>query len=184
MPTVYGPNYSNYNSLYSKPESKIPNQELGKDEFLKLLIAQLRNQDPMNPMQDTEFIAQMAQFSALEQTIKMYNSLEAMRTSMNMLLNQSLLTQGAALIGKEAVGIDNTGQEVFGRINSIKLSDSFLQVMIGDTLVNLENIIEIKEAIGEEIPEEELSEEGIPGEGLPEVEPSEETGEIADEKQI
>ena len=51
-------------------------QNLDKDAFLKLLITQLSNQDPLNPMEDKEFIAQMAQFSTLEQIQAMNNTLE------------------------------------------------------------------------------------------------------------
>ena len=57
------------------------NDTLGKDAFLKLLIAELSNQDPLNPMDDREFISQMATFSELEQMQNMNKTLETMADS-------------------------------------------------------------------------------------------------------
>ena len=86
-----------YLSSYSKPVKETGNSNLGKDAFLQLLITQLQNQDPTNPMDDRDFIAQMAQFSSLEQ-------MQNMTSSMNSLLEsqqQSQLMNYSTFIGKE-----------------------------------------------------------------------------------
>ncbi|MBS4198959.1 flagellar hook assembly protein FlgD [Bacillus sp. FJAT-49732] len=86
--------------LYSsvqKREVKTGNDILGKDDFLKLLMVQLQNQDPTNPMQDREFIAQMATFSSLEQMTNMNKSIE----TLVQYESQSSLISLSQFVGKE-----------------------------------------------------------------------------------
>jgi len=66
-------------SLYLHNQSKrTPSSELGKDEFMKILMAQLQHQDPLSPMDDREFISQMATFSSLEQMMNMSSSIDTL----------------------------------------------------------------------------------------------------------
>jgi flagellar basal-body rod modification protein FlgD len=91
---------SGYGAVNSNPKNK--NNVMGKDDFLKLMLTQMRNQDPMNPMESSEFAAQLAQFTSVEQLM---NLNEAMKVSLdaNYMLSQSINnTLAATLIGKEA----------------------------------------------------------------------------------
>ena len=74
-------------------------KELGQQDFLKMLIAQLENQDPLDPQDATEFTAQLAQFNSLDQLMAMRSSMDALTSVQNEA--QSLAT--ASLIGREAL---------------------------------------------------------------------------------
>ncbi len=86
-----------YYSSYKPPTRQTGNSELGKDAFLQLLITQLQHQDPTNPMDDREFIAQMAQFSSLEQMQNMTKAIESLLLSQQ----QTQLMNYTTFVGKE-----------------------------------------------------------------------------------
>lgn len=69
------------NTYYAPQVQREIKQDLDKDAFLRLLVTQLANQDPTNPMEDRDFIAQMAQFSSLEQMVNMTKQIEKMATT-------------------------------------------------------------------------------------------------------
>lgn len=91
---------------------------LDKDAFFKLLTTQLSYQDPLEPMDNTEFVSQMAQFSSLEQ-------MENMNSTMSEFLKNQSLAESAGLIGKTVETVDSeTGQQFLGEVNSVEKDNS------------------------------------------------------------
>ncbi|MDR1212065.1 MAG: flagellar hook assembly protein FlgD [Spirochaetaceae bacterium] len=84
-------------------ENKMPVQTLGKDEFLKILLTQLAHQDPTAPMEDKEFIAQMAQFSTLEQMSGMARDFAQLKTILIGSEAQASLGKGVELVDGEEI---------------------------------------------------------------------------------
>ena len=83
------------------------NGQLGKDDFLRLFVAQLQHQDPLKPMEDKEFMGQMASFSTLEQVAKLATANEKLATSLS--LSGSLGFIGRTVTYKDAAGEIKTG---------------------------------------------------------------------------
>lgn len=84
-----------------------PGGAMGKDQFLKLLIAQLQNQDPMNPMQGDQMATQLAQFSSLEQLQQINANLTAQQTASGSLLGAVQSTSAIGAIGHVVTAIGN-----------------------------------------------------------------------------
>lgn len=137
--------------LSQKPDDrKTGNSQLGKDEFLKILMAQLQNQDPTNPMKDNEFIAQMAQFSSLEQMTNMTQAFEKFASGQQ----QTQLIQYNTFVGKQVKWHELTDKfdennkpiinEGTGTIGSVKFLDGTVEFTLADgKKINPGNISEV-----------------------------------------
>lgn len=124
---------NNYLGQPYEPVREVKNQ-LGKDEFLKILIIQLQNQDPLNPMEDKDFIAQMAQFSTLEQIQNMGRDFQSMKAM--------------GLIGKMVYGeidIENSSNivPVLGKVGSVTYHEGLVKLQVGNYTLDLEDLIVI-----------------------------------------
>ncbi len=104
---------------------KVSSRELDKDDFLKILITQLQHQDPTNPMEDREFIAQMAQFSSLEQITNMAGSFSKLSGVLASSEAQSLLGKTVDVQDGAAAVTGRVEQVVRGEYPLIKVNGKF-----------------------------------------------------------
>lgn len=108
-------------------------KSLGQSDFLKLLTTQMTNQDPMNPISDTDQIAQLAQFSSLQ--------------SMNALLTNSQLDGASNMIGKIVTASDVNGHSITGTVDSAQLSSGAVYVTINGEQYAYTTITKVKAAL-------------------------------------
>lgn len=111
---------------------RLPKQSLGQEDFLKLLTLQLTKQDPMKPMEDTSFMAQMAQFTSLEQSSQMAQDMAAMRAEFS---QQSAY----AMIGKN-VTVDTGDGQTSGLVDSVESTADGLRIRVGGELYSLSQV--------------------------------------------
>jgi flagellar basal-body rod modification protein FlgD len=98
---------------------------LGKDDFLKLLVGQLKNQDPMNPTSDTDFIGQMAQFSQLEQTTNMAKASDKEAVDQRG-------SRAVALLGRSVTYPDpSTGASTTGMVQRVEWAAGLPSLTVG-----------------------------------------------------
>ncbi|KON89085.1 flagellar hook capping protein [Sporosarcina globispora] len=140
---------SNYQSQTRKTGSDI----LGKDDFLKILMTQLQNQDPMNPMQDKDFIAQMATFSSLEQMTNMNKTMEkfVQANEQNQLISYNQFVGKNVTWHKLNASDDPTQpptiEEGNGKVASIQFKDNSVVFILEDgTKLEPANISQVNEA--------------------------------------
>ncbi len=120
----------------SETTTRTPGGELGKEEFLQLLVCQMKNQDPLEPEKDTDFIAQLAQFSALEQ--------------MQNLNETALNSQAFSLVGKSVIlnTTSTNGQvnEVSGVVDYITMKNGKAHLSVNGQLYSIDDLVTVKDS--------------------------------------
>ena len=109
-------------------------QVLGQEDFLKLLAVQFQSQDPMKPMEDTAFIAQMAQFSALDQSSTLVQQMTQLRA------NQDIATANS-YIGRQVTLDAGDDQLVSGEVTGVDLSDGTARLIVGDYTYPISSVL-------------------------------------------
>jgi flagellar basal-body rod modification protein FlgD len=111
------------------PQASSLGSQLGEDAFLKLLTAQLQNQDPLNPMDDTQSVAQLAQFSALQASTELKDAFSSFESNFSVM-------QSAGLLGKtvSAQATDSNGSvsTVTGTVKTISVIDGQPEFTLAD----------------------------------------------------
>lgn len=110
--------------------------QLGKDTFLKLLVAQLRYQDPANPANSTEFMAQTAQFSQVEK-------LEQLAQQNASMLNAQRAMSAGAMVGQTVSYVDENGVTQTGMVTSVRIDSSESVAMVNGSRVPMGRLTEV-----------------------------------------
>ena len=123
-----------YKNLDSENINKVRgSSDLGKDEFMKLLTTQMQYQDPLNPQSDQDFIAQLAQFSSLEQ-------MQNLNSTFNNTSAYSLIDKYVEIEHSEANGEHKSAE---GIVDSVKINKNGAQVIIDGQSFDIEDVYKV-----------------------------------------
>lgn len=115
-------------------------KELDRDAFLQLLVLQMQNQDPLEPMDNTDMIAQLAQFSTLEQMNNLTKSFDTLSNN----VDQLSFLSASALVGRTVTGLDSSGASVSGTIEGVVLDKGTVYFTVDGQWIPMANVKQVK----------------------------------------
>ena len=111
--------------------------ELTMGDFIKMMVAELENQDPMNPMSNTEMLQQISQMRSITSNDRLTTSIESLS------LGQALST-ASSLIGKTIIGVNSLNQSVTGKVDKVTIEDGEAKLFVGSSIINVGNVTSIE----------------------------------------
>lgn len=121
------------NSNYSTSTNSDRMNDLTMADFIKMMTAELQNQDPTNPMSNTDMLSQIGQIRSITSNDKLSSSIEALT------LGQSLST-ASSLIGKNVTGSDKNDNPISGKVDKITIEDGVTSLHIGSSEITISSI--------------------------------------------
>lgn len=117
--------------------------------FLQLMLAQLENQDPTEPMENTEWLSQLAQYSSLEQMTAMNENMESIASSIDSMHSSvgtnAVISQTLSLVGKDVTVQTEDGKEINGSVQEAKFDGGNGYIKVGDKYYSIGSITSIRE---------------------------------------
>ena len=129
---------SGSSSIASVSASSDRMNELTMSDFIKMMVAELENQDPMNPMNNTEMLQQISQIRSITSNDQLTNSIGSLT------LGQALST-ASGLIGKTVTGVNSIGEEVEGKVDKVTIESGEAVIHVGYSNIKVGSISSIKE---------------------------------------
>ena len=118
-------------------------KDLDINQFLQLMVSELTNQDPLNPMDNTQLVQQLGELRSIAASDQLTTTLQSMQT-------QQSLTTASSLIGKTVTALGSDGQDVTGEVTSVSVevdqkdnTKRTYQLKIGDQSIDLRNVREV-----------------------------------------
>jgi flagellar basal-body rod modification protein FlgD len=124
--------------------------QLDKDAFLQLLVLQMQNQDPLEPVDNSEMLAQLAQFSALEGQNNLNENFEVMSGN----LDQLNFISASQMLGKVVEGVNSNGELISGKVEGVHLDGSLVVLTVDGQFMSMAGIVRIENDVPEGIPED------------------------------
>lgn len=116
--------------------TKLLFKEMGPETFLELLITQLKHQDPLNPMENSELVQQLNQIYELQANMKLVDAFEALGMWQN-------VASAMSLLGKTVQGLADSGEPVSGQVDRVSFANGTAQLHVGSEVIRLENLTEV-----------------------------------------
>ena len=114
--------------------------QLGQNEFLQLLAVQMKNQDPLQPVDNTQFVAQLAQFSSLQELTTISSQLGTLSTTTSQVQTADQLLSAFNLLSAQVTLSDNNGKPVSGTVTGVNIANGQANVDVGGNSYPLSSI--------------------------------------------